>query len=302
MRAYRVAYDGRPFHGFQRQPDVRTVEGALFDALRDLDVLDADAPKPAGYAAAGRTDAGVSARAQTVAFEGPDWLTPAALNSELPESVRAWAGADVPGDFHATHDARYREYVYFLYAPRGGDGGIDMSRDGGGDTVPTGGTDCDDTPGDAFDDGRARDALGRLAGEHDFHNLTPDDEGTVRDLSASAERDGSFLVVTLRAGGFARQLVRRVVGLVAAVSRGESPPAKVDRVLASDPLDGPDGVPPAPAYPLVLWDVSYGAGVDFRVDETAVESAREVWADRRAERLTAARVAGLLRDGIGNRR
>jgi tRNA pseudouridine(38-40) synthase len=76
MDAYRVAYDGRPFHGFQRQPDVATVEDALFDALRNLGVLADDAAKPAGYAAAGRTDAGVSAVAQTVAFEAPEWLTP----------------------------------------------------------------------------------------------------------------------------------------------------------------------------------------------------------------------------------
>ena len=57
MRAYRVAYDGRPYHGFQRQPDVPTVEDAVFDALRELDVLAPDAAKPEGYAAAGRSRA-----------------------------------------------------------------------------------------------------------------------------------------------------------------------------------------------------------------------------------------------------
>ncbi|ERH00453.1 MAG: hypothetical protein J07HN6_02073 [Halonotius sp. J07HN6] len=39
MRAFRLAYDGRPFYGFQRQPSVPTVEGALFDALRALSVI-----------------------------------------------------------------------------------------------------------------------------------------------------------------------------------------------------------------------------------------------------------------------
>ncbi|MFC6766564.1 tRNA pseudouridine(38-40) synthase TruA, partial [Natrinema soli] len=57
LRAFRVAYDGTGYHGFQRQPDVSTVEDAIFDALRALEVLDPDADKPAGYAAAGRTDA-----------------------------------------------------------------------------------------------------------------------------------------------------------------------------------------------------------------------------------------------------
>ena len=102
MYAFRIAYDGQPYRGFQRQPDVPTVEDALLGALRDLDVLPADADTPPGSAAAGRTDAGVSALAQTVAFEAPDWLSPAAFNSELPESIRAWASADVDAEFHAT--------------------------------------------------------------------------------------------------------------------------------------------------------------------------------------------------------
>ncbi|PSQ01729.1 tRNA pseudouridine(38-40) synthase TruA, partial [Halobacteriales archaeon QS_5_70_17] len=87
MRAYRVAYDGTTFRGFQRQPDVPTVEGALFGALAALGVYDPDEHRPEGYAAAGRTDAGVSATAQTVALAAPDWLTPRALNAELPADV-----------------------------------------------------------------------------------------------------------------------------------------------------------------------------------------------------------------------
>jgi tRNA pseudouridine38-40 synthase len=272
MRAYRLVYDGRPFHGFQRQPDVPTVEKCVFDALRDLGVLAEGAAKPEGYAAAGRTDAGVSAQAQTVAFEGPEWLSPRAFNSELPASVRAWASADVDSGFHATHDARSREYVYFLYAP------------------------ADTRTDRTFDDDRAREALDRLSGEHDFHNLTPDETGTVRDLEASVERDGAFLVVRLQAGGFARQLVRRIVGLVREVAGGEADIAKVDRVLGSEPVEGPEGVAPAAAQPLVLWDVAYDA--DFVVDETAAESARAVWRRRHVERAVGARVAGAVRDGI----
>jgi tRNA pseudouridine38-40 synthase len=270
-RAFRLAYDGRPFHGFQRQPDVPTVEDAIFDAFRALDVLDEAAAKPDGYAAAGRTDAGVSARAQTVALDAPDWLTPRALNGELPDSVRAWAGADVAPGFHATHDARAREYVYHLHAPR-------------------------DAAGQGFDDDRARDALALLAGEHDFHNLTPDETGTVRDLDATASRDGAFFAVTLRAGGFARQLVRRVVSLVAAVERGDADLDAVDRVLGAEPLAGPDGVAPAPADPLVLWDVAYNC--EFSVDERAAADARDTFGSRHAGLLARARVAGRLRDGI----
>jgi len=52
--AFRIAYDGQPYRGFQCQPDVPTVEDALLGTLRDLDVLPADADAPPGYAAAGR--------------------------------------------------------------------------------------------------------------------------------------------------------------------------------------------------------------------------------------------------------
>jgi len=262
MRAFRLAYDGRPYAGFQRQPDVPTVEDALFSALRDLDLK---APPP-GYAAAGRTDAGVSALAQTVAFEAPDWLTPAALNGTLPAPVRAWASADVSDDFHATHDAVQRRYRYHLYAP-----------------------DCDD--------GRVRAALEALAGEHDFHNLTTDDEGTVRTLEPGYVRDGDFLVFTFAADGFARHMVRRIVALVQAVGTGASDLDRVDRVLGADPLDGGAGVPTAPATPLVLVGVTY-PDVSFDRDADAVESAREVFAERRVDARVAARVAGDLCSGI----
>ncbi|NHN46951.1 tRNA pseudouridine(38-40) synthase TruA [Halostella sp. JP-L12] len=263
MDAYRIAYDGRPYHGFQRQPDVPTVEDAVFDALRDLGVSDG---APPGYAAAGRTDAGVSAVAQTVAFDAPEWLSPAAFNGELPASVRAWARADAPDGFHATHHATAREYVYHLYAP------------------------------DA-DAGRARTALDRLRGEHDFHNLTPDDEGTVRDLDASLVVDGDYLVLTFRAGGFARQLVRRLVSLARAVATGEAAMEKIERVLAPEPLPGHEGIPPAPAYPLVLVDAEY-PDLTFAVDEDAAESAQAVFGGKRVEWRTRARVAGEMADRL----
>jgi tRNA pseudouridine38-40 synthase len=257
-RAFRIAYDGRPYHGFQRQPDVTTVEGEIFAALRRLDVFEGG--KPPGYAAAGRTDAGVSARAQTVAFDAPEWLTPHALNGELPDSIQAWAWTDAPADFHATHHANWREYRYYWFAP-------EADRD------------------------RAERALARLAGEHDFHNLTPDDTNTVRDVDATLERDGDFLIVTVRAGGFCRELVRRLVSLVQEVTAsGEC--SRIATVLGEDPVDGPAGVPPADPYPLVLHDVGYD--LDFAVDEDAVAQAIETFDALHRERRGLARVASHL--------
>ena len=285
MRAFRIAYDGRPFHGFQRQPDVPTVEDVLFDALRALSVLENDAEddadKPPGYAAAGRTDAGVSAVAQTVAFEAPDWLTPRALNSELPGSIRAWAAADVADGFHATHDANSRSYRYFLYAPTGSADAIDP------DTIDP------DTTG--FDDDRARRALSRLSGRHDFHNLTPDDDGTERDLRLSGTREGRFFLVDATAGGFPREFVRRLATLVRSVATGTSSVDRIDRVLGSESLSGPEGIAAAPPEPLLLRAVEY-PDVEFEVDPEAADRTRKAFIERQRQGAVLDRVAGEVVD------
>lgn len=266
MDAYRIAYDGRPFHGFQRQPDVATVADTLLDALGTLGVVTGENGVPAGYAAAGRTDAGVSALSQTVAFEAPAWLSPAAFNSELPAAIRVWARGDAPADFHATHDATEREYTYYLHAP---DSALD----------------------------RAESAAVALSGDHDYHNLTPDDTGTVRDLTISVERDEPFLIITVRAGGFARQLVRRLVTVIEAVAAGRADIAWIDRVLGSEPLSGPEGIAPAAPHPLVLTDVVYPS-ITFERDADAIESARDVFGERASEFASRSQVASHIADGV----
>jgi tRNA pseudouridine38-40 synthase len=254
MRAYRVAYDGRAYHGYQRQPDVPTVEDALLNALEEAG-LDFEGT-PDGWAAAGRTDAGVSALAQTVAFDAPEWLDPRAFTARLPEDVHVWASASVPGDFHATHDAKRREYTYFLHAP---------------EPAPD----------------RAAEIEAALSGEHDFHNLAADEAGTVRDLTIESEREGPFRVIRVSTDGFPRQLVRRLVAVYDRVRRGQADLDFLERVLGPDTLPGPEGVEPAPPDPLVLTDVAYD--VSFSSDPEAVEMAAGRIEDRiRRDRARAA--------------
>jgi len=279
VRAFRIAYDGRPYHGFQRQPDVPTVEDTLLSALAELGVTDGEVPP--GYAAAGRTDAGVSALAQTVAFETPEWLDPAALNSELPGldddrigPVRAWASAPAPEDFHATHDAAAREYTYSLH------------RAGPGGSHP-----------DGLDFDRAASALDALAGAHDFHNLTPDETGTERDLSATLDRDGDVFVLTVRSDGFPRQFVRRLVTLVVLIASGEREMAFLDRVLSPESLSGPAGIGPAPPEPLVMTGVAY-PNLSFERDDDAAATAARLFDRQRVESLERARVAGTLAERL----
>ncbi|MEY7848900.1 tRNA pseudouridine(38-40) synthase TruA [Natrarchaeobius sp. A-rgal3] len=286
MRAFRIAYDGTDYYGYQRQPEVPTVEDAIFDALRALSVLEDDEEKPTRYAAAGRTDAGVSALAQTVALEAPDWLTPRAVNAELPADVRAWAVADAPDGFHATHHATRREYTYHLYAPAAGSRADRNDAESGGLARER-----------AVEDERFAAACTALSGAHDFHNLTLDDDNTERSPTLEASRDGDYLVVTVVADGFARELVRRLVSLARAVGTGETSLEKIDRALAPDPLPGHEGIAPAPPEPLVLTDVAYPA-LSFEIDSQAAESARAVFDSRSVERKTGARVARHVADGV----
>jgi len=265
MRAFRLAYDGRPFYGFQRQPAVSTVEGALLSTLEAAGVIE-EGETPPGYAAAGRTDAGVSAVEQTVAFEAPEWCTPAALNGRLPGSVRAWASADVSDEFHATHSATRRTYTYHLHAPEA-------------------------------DDDAASEAASRLSGEHDFHNFTSNETGTVRDAEVRIERAGEFLDVTVSADGFPRGFVRRLVGVLAEVAVDGDPLSRAEEVLGNDSLQGGKGVPRMPPEPLVLTGVRY-PDVGFSVDEEAVESAHGVFEDRRVEGLERVRVAESMLSGL----
>lgn len=253
-RAFRIAFDGRDYHGMQRQPDVPTVSDALIDAFaaHGVDVFPENGPQ---FTIAGRTDAGVSAAGQVIAAPCPDWLGPGALNAELPAEIRAWAVATVPAHFHPRHDAIEREYAYHL-------------------------------PATNLDPGRIRLTLERLTGTHDFHNLSAVETDTVRTITHSrlVHRPDRFVII-LRSPGFLRQQVRRIVGLAQEIGRGTREPSGIDQIL--DPtvtMSGPEGIPAAPATGLVLRTVSY-ADVSFEpfddrrrvFADQAIESGRRSW-------------------------
>jgi len=109
----RVAYDGTEFHGWQRQPGCRTVEGVLKVALAAL--LEVDEVTLQG---AGRTDAGVHARGQVASFRAetpiPGAALKHALGPRLPRDVRVLASVATTDDFDARRSALARRYSYRL--------------------------------------------------------------------------------------------------------------------------------------------------------------------------------------------
>ena len=124
--ALKIAYIGTHFHGFQRQPDVRTVEEELIYHLRKLGYI--DDLKASRFRIAGRTDAGVHSLGQTANFkiEGnfPIEKIPIALNSKLKNSIRIKSAEEVEERFHSRYSVKSKRYRYIInnsqYGTEGG--------------------------------------------------------------------------------------------------------------------------------------------------------------------------------------
>ena len=109
-----LAYDGTDYHGFQRQSIERgpTIQGTFEDALKTIG-------QAGSVTGAGRTDAGVHASGQVVAFD-VEWRhslddLQRALNAVLPDSIVALELEQAADEFHPRYDAVSREYRYSLY-------------------------------------------------------------------------------------------------------------------------------------------------------------------------------------------
>ena len=108
-----IAYDGTEFKGFQRQLNARTVQGVFESALSTLGW------KERAILSAGRTDTGVHAEGQVVAFH-LDWPHPPedlinALNQRLPVDIRVSRAQIAEESFHPRYSARARKYRYQMY-------------------------------------------------------------------------------------------------------------------------------------------------------------------------------------------
>jgi tRNA pseudouridine38-40 synthase len=108
-----VAYDGAPFAGYARQPHARTIAGELDGAVRAID------PRASLVRGVSRTDAGVHAVAQRVAFDSvlqiPSRGWALALMRHLPREIAVRRAASIPPGFEPRHHALRKTYVYRLY-------------------------------------------------------------------------------------------------------------------------------------------------------------------------------------------
>jgi tRNA pseudouridine38-40 synthase len=244
-----VEYDGSDFHGWQRQPQLRTAEGELRTALGRI------VPDEVEMTAAGRIDAGAHAHGQAVGVhlsqEWPADRLRLALNALLPGDVTVSAATAAPSGFHARHDAVRRTYRY-LVVPR---------------RVPVARRFAWEVSGE-LDLAAMRRGAEVLRGRHDFaaFGSSPRPGGTtVRTISDVAVRRVSGLgggesfsavVIEVTADAFLRGMMRSIAGALVAVGRGRLTAAGL-----ADALDGsrtrPARVTVAPARGLHQWSVTY---------------------------------------------
>lgn len=239
-----VEYDGTDYHGFQRQANAPTVQGALEQALAEV------TQEHIHIRFSGRTDAGVHATGQVVDF----WTTWArsleelhrAWNAVLPPDVAIRKLLPASDDFHSRYSARSRIYRYHIWnhpirSP--------LHRRTNFHVVQQ------------LDVEQMAKAARSLVGEHDFRTLgapMQPDGPTVRvveRIDVWCKNDEVF--IEIEANAFLRRMVRRLVAALVDVGRGRLTKEELaDALAATDPA-GIQGA--APAHGLCLIRVKYQA-------------------------------------------
>lgn len=235
-----VEYDGTEFAGFQLQRNARTVQGELEAALARL-----NRGERVTVDGAGRTDAGVHATGQVIAFTYPGRIAGPALqravNALLPADVAIRDVRRVPDGFHPRYAARYREYRYTVWnGPRS----PLRERTALGVRVP-------------LDIAAMASAGSAFVGRHDFSAFGGADRSPVRTVHAvRVRKEGRLVTIDVRADAFLRGQVRRMVAglLEVGLGRMDEPGLRAALAARSPALNGAA----APAKGLCLRRVALG--------------------------------------------
>ena len=246
-----IAYDGTDFHGWQRQPEVPTIQEALETRIAQIT---GEAVKLYG---SGRTDSGVHAAGQVANFRTECPIPCAglqkALNGILPASIRVREADEVSADFHARYSAKAKTYRYRILQrpicpPY-------LARYVYHHPYP-------------LDVRLMARAARLLEGEHDFTSFAGSDparkvtegqrDSNVRKVFHSritVRKNLQMIVYQVRGSGFLHHMVRNTVGTLLDVGGGKLSPEDIPGILEA--RDRSKAGPTAPASGLWLVKVEY---------------------------------------------
>lgn len=233
-----IAYDGSGFHGWQVQPGVPTIQGALNEAASQI------TQEKITLHGASRTDTGVHALGQVAHFRTQSRLAAEefqrALNGLLPPTIRVVAAEEVGPDFHSRWQSLAKTYRYRIFRGRVLSP-FDYMR-----VLHYSGP---------LDEEAMAAAARMFEGEHDFSSFAAasgieDDERDMTRMIFSSEivREGDELVYVVRGRSFLRYMVRKMVGTLIEVGRGRLATADIARIFeardrnASGPTAPPEGL------------------------------------------------------------
>ena len=249
MRNFKMtlAYDGTAYSGWQVQSEQQTVQGVLEAAV------EAVTGTPVRVLASGRTDAGVHALGQVVAFSIDTELScevlRRAVQGNLPDDVSVREVVSAPDGFHPIRDARSKRYRYVLSDAEVHDVFLR--------------TYCWQYPRSLEAEVMQR-AANALIGKHDFASFQSSGaprESTVRTIYElqvirPAKAPRGPLWIEVEADGFLYNMVRAIVGTLTEIGRGAEEAAWCAQVLAD--RDRSQAGPTAPPQGLFLLSVDYG--------------------------------------------
>ena len=250
--ALKLGYKGAKFSGFARQPDQLTVQGNVEDALSML------FRRPITTVCAGRTDAGVHARAQMVSFELDEEEWEGRSARKILRSLRALTHEDISildlyqleNEFSARFDAQFREYHYHLFPHKHR---ALFMRDFSWH-IPQ-----------ELDVQAMQKAADYFIGEHDFKSFclaaSAVDKPThrfVKEVTIYSEQVLGEDIITIKVVGnaFLHSMVRTMVGSLVMVGKHQRNPEWISEVLkARNRCAAGEN---APAQGLVFWNIDYG--------------------------------------------
>ena len=241
----KFSYDGSCFNGFQRQDDLKTVQGVMEKALFSL------TGEEIKLCASGRTDKGVHAFRQYAHFdtlkEFKLYNLKKYLNNSFSGEIYVYDVEIVPISFHARYSAKRKKYVYYLNM---------------GDYSPIFRNYCFQYC-KKLDVSLMKEASRYLIGEHDFRSFVTD--GKEKDnckriiYDIDFEVNDDILKITFEGTGFLRKMIRNIVGILILIGALEKPVSYIKEVLDLKMRTG--NLKCAFAGGLYLEDVYYGDDV-----------------------------------------